>query len=456
MKAGRTPNLHLRSLLDEAGWTGQRLAHAVNAEGARHALTVSYDRSSVAHWLAGTTPRPQVAALVCAVLSQALGRPVEPVQVWPEPAARDAASQVTDAPGESLRSLTDHAPRDARTLHRLSYDPFAELPEPGTRPGRGAGLRIGSAHVRSARRMVTLFSDFDEFFGGARLRPVLTSYLSTDVAAHLDAPAAPGVSREFRQAACDLVYLAGFTSFDEHLHGAAQAYFRIAAQLASEVRDHRRYALALRQMSVQAHYLGNTAQSLHCARVAARAVGSLPPQTAAFVVGQLALALAASGERRQALTHLGRAERLLERSEGHGQTLGGYHLAALAHQQAEVLAAAGDLPSACAALTLSLRHRPDNEGRARMLTTARLAELQLAQGHLELACGTWEKFLDDYPQIESARGDRALRELRSRLRPYQRERSAQRVLSRAAEALRAQRVPPPRPPGWMSYRPTGR
>lgn len=185
-------------------------------------------------------------------------------------------------------------------------------------------------------------------------------------------------------------------------------------------------------MSVQAHYLGNARQALHFAQGAAREAECLSPESAAFVLGQEALALAGSGQRHQALERLGQAERLLGQSSGGGGVLGGYHLAAFTYQQAEVLATAGDLPAACGALAYSLRHRPPEERRARMLTTSRLAGFQLTQGHLELACSTWEKFLDDYPHVASARGDAALRGLRTRLRSYQREPVAQRVLARAA------------------------
>lgn len=447
MGSRRNPNLRLRSLLDETGWTGQRLAQAVNHEGARRAMAVNYDRTAVAHWLAGTRPREHVCALVCQVLSQALGRTVGPEQAGfaTEPSSTASPSA---SPHERLRELAENTPSARRMLRLLPYSLDLDLPEPAPPPGRdGAPRRIGAAHVRAAELLVTVFADADKAFGGARIRPALTAYLSVEIAAQLNCAAAPSISRRFHQAAADLAYLAGFVSFDENLQGAAQSYFRIAAQLSAAANDRLRHAMALRQMSVQAVFLGNSGLALQLAQGAARDRSTLPTESAAFVTGQEALALACTGERRRALACLDRSQRLLDRTPPDSHVLlGGYHEAAFAHQQAEVLAATGDIPGACAALAHSLRHRPPEEGRARMLTTARLAGLQLCQGHLELACSTWDRFLDDYPSVTSARGDAALRELRTTLRAHQRVPAARRVLARAGRLPlpRTERPPVPR------------
>lgn len=428
----RTPNSQLRALLDETAWTGQQLARAVNSEGARCALALRYDRTAVAHWLGGSRPRPQVTEIICRVLGRALGREITPEAAGL--AGRPADPWAERAAHERLQHLGTASLVGARTLRLLAYSSVAE---PGTAAepsaavprGRATPARTSAAHVRSARLMAGLFAAADDTFGGAELRPVLSAYLATDIAAQLAAPALLAVGRRLRETAADLAYLAGFMCFDAQLHGAAQAYYRTAAELAAE--DPARLAVIQRQMSVQAYYLGNRQQSLQFAQAAARGVGTAPAESAAFVSGQLAVALAAVGERRAALAELSRAQRLLERNRSAGPVLGGYHEAALAHQQAEVLAAAGDLPGACGALAASLRHRPPGERRARVLTTARLAELQLRQGHLELACVAWDAFLDDHPYVRSVRADECLRRLRSSLRSYQREPVARRLLRRA-------------------------
>jgi hypothetical protein len=108
-----------------------------------------------------------------------------------------------------------------------------------------------------------------------------------------------------------------------------------------------------------------------------------------------------------------------------------YHPAALAYQQATVCVLLGDRTGAITALSDSLRQRPPGERRSRAITTARLAEIQLAAGQLEEAAMTWHAFLDDYPYLRSSRVTSALRNLRSRMRPYAASTAAKPLLSRA-------------------------
>src|SRR2546430_2707751 len=78
VRSARTPNQALRRLLDQAGWSGARLAREVNSLGAEQGTALHYDRTSVAHWLAGSRPRPPVPSLVAEALSRRLGSPVRP------------------------------------------------------------------------------------------------------------------------------------------------------------------------------------------------------------------------------------------------------------------------------------------------------------------------------------------------------------------------------------------
>lgn len=211
----------------------------------------------------------------------------------------------------------------------------------------------------------------------------------------------------------------------------AQAYYRAGLRLGQEAGDPGCWAPVLRAMSVQAHHLGHRKQAWELAEAAAREAGRLPALQAAFVTGQLAVAEAACGDRRAAVAHLAEAERLLERTDGQRAAIGDYHHAALAHQQAEALAALGDARGAITALGTSLRRRPPGERRARAVTLARLAELQLNQGHVERACATWHEMLDAVPQLDSARVDDALRRLRGRLQPVRGNRTARALLARA-------------------------
>jgi hypothetical protein len=112
--------------------------------------------------------------------------------------------------------------------------------------------------------------------------------------------------------------------------------------------------------------------------------------------------------------------------------MGSYHTASLAHQQAAVCELLGDRRGAIDAMSASVRHRPPGERRSRAITTAWLAELQLAHGHLDEAVVTWHSFLDDYPYLRSGRATAALKRLRSMLRPHAANKSAARLLTQAS------------------------
>ncbi|OEV09118.1 hypothetical protein [Streptomyces nanshensis] len=76
-----TPNTALRSLVDESEWTQEAFARAITRLGAKAGVRLSYDRTSVAHWLRGSRPAPRVQGFIAEALSRRLGRPVEVTQL---------------------------------------------------------------------------------------------------------------------------------------------------------------------------------------------------------------------------------------------------------------------------------------------------------------------------------------------------------------------------------------
>ncbi|MFD9407696.1 hypothetical protein ACFWBN_11855 [Streptomyces sp. NPDC059989] len=433
--AMREPNGRLRTLLTDARWSGQDFARAVNGVAAETGLTLRYDRTSVSHWLAGTRPPAHVVALAAEALSRRTGRRVSPADTG---LTRPAGTRVRDRTGAEPRGADGLAPGEAEALlgeipvYSSAWRPPGGPPPPG---GAGAaapsaGGRIGADHVAAAEAVLPVFRNTDMMFGSGLARPALTRYLATTLAPWLRAAAAPAVRHRLLGCAARLAYTAGFLCFDSNQQGVAQAYYRAALRLGQEAGDPQCWAPVLRAMSVQAHALGHRKQAWELAEAAAREAGRLPSLQAAFVTGQLAVAEAGCGDRRAAVAHLAEAQRLLERSDGQRAAIGDYHHAALAHQEAEALAALGDVRGAIAALGTSLRHRAGGERRARAITTARLAELHLGQGHVERACGVWHELLDLVPQLDSARVEEAVRRLRGRLQPVRGHRAARTLLAR--------------------------
>jgi tetratricopeptide (TPR) repeat protein len=421
----------LRALLAEADWTGDALARAVNMAGAEAGMSLRYGRSSVAHWLSGMCPRPPVPELVAEVFSRKLGRQVTigdtglvgAVMAAPRPAwwEMDVPSQLTaprevGAGGSALLASRGYRMAD------LAVPSWEELSS--ARPGRTWAAstveKVERWHVRSAAAMVGLFSDADFAFGGGRVRLNLSSYLAATMSPWLRASATPAVRHDLLVTTARLTYLCGFMYFDDDLHGAAQHYYLTNLRLVAEAGDATAYAVTLRALSSQARLLGHHREAVQLAETAVRAAANTAgQQTLAFLFGQLAVAHASDGNRHDAVRHLLTAERHLERAREAPEPIGGCHTASLAHQQAAVRAQLGDRRGAVQALALSVRHRPAGERRSRAITLARLAELQLDDGDLEAACGTWRWFLQDYPHLNSRRVTRALAAMRARLRPHQ-------------------------------------
>lgn len=409
----RLPNLALRGLLADAGWTQQQLASTVNRLAAENGQTLRLDRSAVGHWLAGRRPRPPVPELVAEALSRRLSRTVTaPETGLGEPGRGDVYSLALGT-----------APSYPQAMAVAHHD------QPAPRPASELGAGAVNAGVELGR----VLKDADSWFGGGHARPALAAYLEHDVSPRLGSPARPGLRRQFLLVASQLSYLCGFMCFDEERHGQAQTYYRTALALAAEAGDQASYAVTLRGMSVQARMLGQHRTAVHLAEAAADSGAKAGLAQRAFLFGQLAVALAAEQDRDGATRWLSTAERSLSRATGGGSPLvGSYHDASFAHQEAAVRVLLGDRDGAVAALNTAIRQRPALERRSRAILRARLAELHLARGRLELAVDEWHRFLDDVPGLQSQRASSALRLLRSRLRPFSASAPVRPLLARAA------------------------
>ena len=444
----RAPNTRLRALISEARWTGQGLARAVNAAGSELGLDLTYDRTTVSHWLSGSRPPATVARLAAEVLSRRLARvvTVQDTCLGP-PGLRTAVPAAPDAREtyEGAAELVDLCAADAdpsrrAALRDLVYS-VAALRAAGGQLRATANAILddrrarGSQRAQAVRTMTGLFSTADGLFGGGHIRPALTAYLSGDVAHWLRRPGPPEAQRELTAAVAELGYLAAFVCFDSGLHGLAQRYYLASLGLAGQAQDPALRATILRGMSVQAYSLRHVREALQLAEAADSYSSSLPPARAASLAGQLAVASAANGLHREASAHLRRAEGLLDDRDSADGPVGAYHRSALCYQASEVLAAGGDRRGAIGVLSSSIRQRPDGERRSRAITVARLAHLQLDVGHLEAACGTVGLLCEDYPYLHSARTADSLDALRMRLRPFSRNPEARATLARIS-ALR--------------------
>jgi hypothetical protein len=431
------PNTHLRVLLAEAGWTGEAMARAVNAVGAEAGLRLRYDRTAVAHWLAGVRPNRTVQQVVAEAFARRLGRPVGLAAVGfagdggGSPEHGDVLVELIDLCRSDADPARRMALRDSLyTVSALALPEWRDLrADPGAEASGPPAGRLAEAQIEAMKVVGRFFAEGYSAYGGGHARAALAAYLANDVAAMLRVPARPRLRSLLLSATAQLAYLAGFMAYDEQLHGTAQRYYLAAVHLAARADDEVTYAVGLAGLSAQAGSLGHARLALRLAETAFETPA--PTAIRAGLAGRVAVALACIGQDDRARQRLGTAETLLERADEETGFVGRYHRADFDYQTAQVLAAARDRPGAIKALQTSLLHRPLAERRSRVITLARLAELQLDEGHLEAACATWNRFLDEGALLRSARVERAVARLRSRLRPYRRHPAVPALLWRA-------------------------
>ncbi|RAJ31268.1 hypothetical protein K353_06172 [Kitasatospora sp. SolWspMP-SS2h] len=419
----RRPNVRLRALLQEARWSGDALAAAVNAVGRENGLDLCYRRPSVAQWLAGSIPRDPVPPIVAEAFTRRLRRGVtiEELGLMPR----------SGLPGPRSGGTSD----DAAASHpgapyRLSA--LAEIPDRVTgteylQIRSPAPSRLLAPHVQAAGNTLALFSRVDHHLGAGAVREQATAYFELTIRPWLALPGTDAHRHALLQRAAGLAYLCGFANFDEWRHGEAQRWYRLSAALADEAADARALALALRALSVQALELGHPGPALDRAGAALRA-GQHLPDSRAFLLGQYAVALAARGRPDDALRAVEGAEDALPGATASAPT-GCYHAATLAYQRGEVHRRLGNLPAAVTSLRTSLRLRPGAERRSQALVHARLAETLAARGQLEEACASWQEFVSLRYQVDSARVERAAGRMRSVLLAQRHRGEAERLLA---------------------------
>ncbi|WP_326599814.1 hypothetical protein [Streptomyces sp. NBC_01803] len=428
----RGPNYQLRALLSEAGWTQEALARAVNALGTEIGAALRYDRTAVAHWLAGTQPRHPVPQLAAEALSRRIGRSVPPEAAGFPSSARDAPPVDPVAGFTALcRADTDTARR--LPLHQRPYrvaDAVVPSAPEAPAPGRPLGGRTES--TTALHDAVTFFATSIDAHGGRHARSALSAYLADDVAPLLIAAPAGRARGELLVVASRLAFLLARMYEDGLLHGVAQRYYTYAHRLAGESGDRTSWSVVVRAMSAQAQRLGHLPSALQLAEAAHRAARGAPSAHQAYVQAQLAVVLGMTGDRRGALAATARAERAVERATSAAAPFDSYPPAALHFQTSAVLEALGDLPGALAALRRAAGERAPSDVRGRALTQARLGQLLLRTGHLDEACAAWEAFLTARERLRSGDAERALRDMRQALQPYRNRKRVAELLARTA------------------------
>ncbi|MFI6639059.1 tetratricopeptide repeat protein [Streptomyces sp. NPDC050504] len=443
----RAPNHQLAVLLSQARWRPADLARAVNALGAVQGVALRYDRTTVAHWLAGSRPRAPVPDLAAQALSDRIARLVTPEDTGLAPPRKDGTPPPLTpwAKGEPVRHLlalcgADADPERRAFLQRSVYG-LAAVPaltwSPAAPPRERSPRHTEAADAAALQAMTHTFAALAQQHGGAPVRTALAAYLADHASRLIAAPASPEARRQTVTGTAQLTHLLADMTADAGHPGLAQRYFRTALALAHQVPDRRLYAITLRAMSTQALRLGHPQHALHLAETAvdiARPVND--PATNAFLYAQRALTHARTRQPRAALADLAAAERHNGAATSPPGPFSAYPRAALDYQRAQTLHVLGEPAQALAALKAAADHRTPAERKSYALTQAQLAEALLELGHLEAACAHVHLFLDHYPHLRSSQVEQALTQLLQGLARFPRQRHAAEAAERARTVAR--------------------
>jgi len=371
MTRTRVPNSRLRALIDETEWTQDGLARLVNAVGAEIGLRLRYDRTSVAHWLAGSRPTERVVPLVCEALSRRTRRTITPDQAGFSLRAPSLPSSRTGRLDELLRGLTatvPYRPRDAWPSAPAAF---------------GSSLRAEAGHGEPDA--VAFFTHTLVIQGGGFARETLRVYLTEVMCRRLRESRGAARSRA-RAEASQLTLLLGRMYADDAQHGAAQRCYLLAWELAASAGCREPAVIAVRTLSTQAYTLGHVRVADGAARAAARTAESAPPAVRGFAQAQLAVTAASRGDRTEAMRALSLAEAAVGTRTGPGcPAFDSYGRGDFEYQRAETLLALGDTREATRALESALAARAADDRRGTAMTRVRLATVLLAQGRMEEA-----------------------------------------------------------------------
>ncbi|MFJ2959046.1 tetratricopeptide repeat protein [Streptomyces sp. NPDC087270] len=436
----RQPNEDLKRLYTATGWTLRRFAQEVNRIATERGTPTRYQPPSVHQWIDGHLPKAEIRPLILEALARRLQRPVTHAEAgFPAPIHDKADASTVEGLLDLGRQDMDPSRRSIIGAGAKLFSAALAIPGWQDVVGRmeavqaGRTQRIGMPEVESVVAMTDRLSDLDGQFGGRYARPMAAAFLVNIVAPYMKADAPSEVRKEMMSAASFLCYLAGWMAVDEGSHGTAQRYYVKGLEFAGASDDHLTYCHILRGMSVQSVDLGHGPTAVNWANAASEASPTVGPRMTAFMAGQQAHSYAVAGERSNALRSIGETEAALNKAESQTGTFGGYNASTLAYHTAQVRHALGDVSGSVESLELyfRLRSSKSESRRGDLRFGAMLAERQLGIGHLDAACATWMKVMDDYPSMNSDKVDKRVKEMFRLIRPHLKNPAARDLYERA-------------------------
>jgi tetratricopeptide (TPR) repeat protein len=424
-------NLRLAALITEANLAHAALARHVNQLGRQpeHGnLDLRYDSSSVHRWLRGATPTPPTPALIAAVLSRRLNRPVNPDHLLDHD---DDFLEFPTSAGAVVDSAIGLWRHTMRRRDVLSY-PFvaaagldagwrwAFAPAPQRVTGTG-GRKVGMADVDRLLAARRDFADLDRRHGGGHARAWLTDYLDREVTPLLHGAFRDDVGRALFAAAAVLTETVSYMAFDDGAHGLSQRFSIQSLALAKHAGDAAYGAYVMSNMAAQLVYLGDGTKAAQMARAASTSARRAPAALLARLHTTEARGHALAGDRAECRAALRRADKALHKAQASaapgwlGASTPAHHAGSAMHCLYDLGLYAEAADHGDAALDLP----PDNV-RARALHQILLARVQTGLGEIEQSCHTARTALQAKAHLRSRRLHDRIKEYHAGLMPHAR------------------------------------
>jgi len=430
----RTANHQLKKLIDESGLPYEGIARAVRAVASESGQRLGTNKSAVHHWILGAEPSGATPGYLAEALSRRLGRRItrEDLGLGSPVGGEDENIGLTldFDPIETLTAIGEADVNRRRFLATSAYSmaaamlPLETVQEAAARTRTiRSGAVAGHADVAAVRDMVKLFMDMDERHGGQHGRSAFVQYLVTDVASLCRGRFASDEARaEALSVASAGAHLAGWKAYDSGEQGLAQRYYLQSLALARASNIPGQDGFVMRTMSQQGMKLHRPE---HCLALAEtgwdRAKGRVDGQVEALFAITHAHALAKTGQTRRALADVDRAQAELATGDEvpFWALVWGPPAATVHSRTAKVFETLGDRRNAARQYATAAASRPGTTyARIIALDLVAQAEQQAKQGSIEQACTTWGRAIDTMAGVKSARTLKAIRSLRSDLRPY--------------------------------------
>lgn len=459
----RGPNEKLGTVLALAGISNAGLARRVNDLGAQRGLTLRYDKTSVARWVAkGMVPQGAAPHLIAAAIGQKLGRPVPLHEIGladadPAPEVglafpRDVGAAVKSATelyrldlagrragsGGIWQSLAGSfavsayatpasrwliTPADSSVARDVILDEPRELGHLDESANSGHPMKVGHSDVVKLREAAEDARRWDSKYGGGDWRSsMVPECLRVEAAPLLLGSYSDEVGRSLFGASAELTRLAGWMAFDTGQQEAAQRYYIQALRLARAAADVPLGGYVLASMSLQATYRGFGDEGVDLAQAALeRNRGLATARTMSFFRLVEARAHARANDAQAAGAALRAAEGWLERArdgDNDPSWLGFYGYDRFAADAAECYR---DLkaPRQVRRFTEQALSRPTEEFvRSHGLRLVVSAVAELESGNLDAACEQGTRALEVAGRISSARTTEYVKDLLHRLEPY--------------------------------------